>query len=204
MVGLSLALVVAAIGTIMAFGSAEPVSDDRLRTVPDLPQVAGTALPTADAQPTVEPAATQTPPANQQAQVAGIGETITVEGLQNGVHVAVTVTRVIDNATPANQYTKPQTGHRFAAIEITLKNVGKAVYNDFPTHDGTLIDAEGQQYRSTYPDITEGVSFGGAVTIAQGDERKGVIVFEVPTSAKLAKLQYGPAFGAQKGEWALS
>ncbi|WP_189241115.1 hypothetical protein [Planomonospora parontospora] len=71
MVGLSLALVVAAIGTIMAFGSAEPVSDDRLRTVPDPPKVAGTALPTADVQSTVEPAATQAPPADQQAQ-AGV------------------------------------------------------------------------------------------------------------------------------------
>ncbi|GGL53128.1 hypothetical protein GCM10014719_63050 [Planomonospora parontospora subsp. antibiotica] len=119
------------------------------------------------------------------------------------MHVAVTVTRVIDNATPANQYTKPKVGHRFAAIEITLKNVGQAVYSDSPTYAGTLIDAEGQQYRSTYSDVTEGASFGGAVTIARGDERKGVIVFEVPTSVKLAKLQYGPAIGLQKGEWAL-
>ncbi|WP_345681334.1 DUF4352 domain-containing protein [Streptosporangium roseum] len=152
-----------------------------------------------------QPLIAQPPTAQAQTvTVAKVGETITVKGLQPGVEVAVTPNRVIDNATSGNQFLKPKDGNRYIAVELTLKNVGQEIYTDSPAVGGTLIDAEGQQHRPTFAEVTEGAAFGGSVTVNRGDTRKGLIVFEVPASATPAKLQFGVMFGQQKGEWALS
>jgi hypothetical protein len=149
--------------------------------------------------------ATQPPAAQEQtALVAKVGESLTVKGLKPGVEVAVTLNRVIDNATSNNQYVKPKDGGRYVAVELTLKNVGSEVYTDSPIVGGALIDAEGQQHRPTFAEVTEGTVFGGSVTVNRGDTRKGLIVFEVPAAAKAAKLQFGVGWGQQKGEWMLS
>ncbi|WP_436759318.1 DUF4352 domain-containing protein [Streptosporangium sp. V21-05] len=156
---------------------------------------------------TPQPAPTSTPPPAAQEQApsgAKVGETLTVKGLQSGVEVAVTLNRVIDNATPNNPYVKPKAGSRYIAIELTLKNIGQDVYTDSPGIGGALIDAEGQQHRPTFAEVTEGIVFGGAVTVNRGDARKGLIVFEMPAAAKAVKLQFGVMFGQQKGEWVLS
>lgn len=151
------------------------------------------------------PSATQPPAAQEQTPlVAKAGETLTVGGLKPGVQVAVTLNRVIDNATSNNPYVKPKDGSRYVAVELTLKNVGSEVYTDSPSVGGALIDAEGQQHRPTFAEVTEGTVFGGSVTVNRGDTRKGLIVFEVPAAAKAAKFQFGVMFGQQKGEWTLS
>ncbi|GGS70893.1 hypothetical protein GCM10010156_32160 [Planobispora rosea] len=198
--GITLVLVAGVITTLTLLSSTStPTADDRLRAFPDDPPSVFEAQPdTSDSPATQEPAETQA------AQVAEVGETVTVNGFQSGVQVAVTVNRVVDNATPTNEFLKPKDGNRYVAVELTLNNTGTVVYTDSPLIGGVLIDAEGQQHQPTFAEVKEGTSFGGAVNIAQGDSRKGVIVFEVPSAAKLAKLQFGPAIGQQKGEWALS
>ncbi|MER6829532.1 DUF4352 domain-containing protein [Streptosporangium sp. NPDC000563] len=72
-----------------------------------------------------------------------------------------------------------------------------------PSNGAMLIDTEGQQYRTTYGDIQEGVSFAGSVTMSSGDSRKGVLVFEVPKTMKIKKLQFAldSGFADHKGEW---
>ncbi|GAA3039726.1 hypothetical protein GCM10017559_80090 [Streptosporangium longisporum] len=151
------------------------------------------------------PTASTPPVAQEQAPPVGkVGETLTLKGLQPGVEVAVTLNRVIDNATSNNPYVKPKAGSRYVAVELTLKNVGQQVYTDSPSAGGALIDAEGQQHRPTFAEVTEGVAFSGLVTVNRGDARKGLILFEVPSTAKAVKLQFGVMFGQQKGEWTLS
>ncbi|MFC7591607.1 DUF4352 domain-containing protein [Nonomuraea antimicrobica] len=155
-------------------------------------------------QPSAEQAQEQQP-AQQQPSTATVGGSITLEGMDPGLKMTVTVTRVVDPAT-GDQFSKPQTGKRLVGVEVTLANAGTAVYSDSPTNGAMLIDGEGQQYRSTYHTVQEGQGFGGSATINTGDSRKGVIVFEVPESAKLGKLQFGldSGFADQKGEWTLS
>ncbi|MFB4275721.1 DUF4352 domain-containing protein [Nonomuraea sp. MTCD27] len=147
----------------------------------------------------------QSEPAQQEQLTATVGGSITLEGMDPGLKMQVTVTRVVDPAT-GDQFSKPQTGNRLVAVELTLANAGDAVYSDSPTNGAMLIDGEGQQYRTTFRTVQEGQSFGGSATINKGDSRKGVIVFEVPEGAKLAKLQFGldSGFAKQKGEWTLS
>lgn len=150
------------------------------------------------------------PPAAEEAKeepsTAAVGSALTLQGMDPGLKVKVTVARLVDPATPASDYMKPKAGNRFVAVEVTLENVGQAVYSDAPTNSGILIDGENQQHRSTYQDVREGQSFGGMATINAGDKRKGVIVFEVPEGSKLTKFQFGlnSGFARQKGEWTLS
>ncbi|MFB9884740.1 DUF4352 domain-containing protein [Planobispora siamensis] len=190
--GLSLVLVAGAIAVVVAVGGstdaggASPYDIDI--TLP------GTAAP---------PTAETRPSRAASPEAAKVGQTVTVQGLQPGVRVAATLTRVVDEATPANQFLKPSEGSRYVAVELTLENVGQEVYSDSPMFGSTLIDSEGRQYQATFAEVKEGVSFGGAVTVSKGDSRKGVIVFEVPTSAAPAKFQFGTILGEQKAEWTL-
>ncbi|WP_052422885.1 DUF4352 domain-containing protein [Nonomuraea candida] len=143
----------------------------------------------------------------QGALTAAVGGSITLQGTDPGLKMSVTVNRLVNPATPASDLLKPKTGNKFAAVEITLANVGQAVYSEMPSIGAWLIDAEGQQYRSTIVhDVREGQSFGGTANINGGDSRKGVIVFEVPQAARPAKFQFALNSGiaSQKGEWTLS
>ncbi|MDP9842265.1 DUF4352 domain-containing protein [Streptosporangium lutulentum] len=134
---------------------------------------------------------------------AAVGGAITLQGRDSGLQVAVTLVKVVENAKPKNDYSKPETGNRFFAVQLILNNTGQAAYSDSPTNGAYVIDAEGQQYSSAYGDVQEGVSFHGSVTMGAGDSRKGIIVFEVPQAAKISKFQFAlnSGFADQKGEW---
>lgn len=168
--------------------------------------------PTADttfAVPSSEPASSapaEEPAKREDPSTASVGGSITLQGVDPGLKMKVTVAKVVDQATPAQDFSKPKAGNKFVALEIALENAGQAVYSDSPTNGAMLIDGEGQQFRPTFHDVREGQSFGGTATINTGDSRKGVIVFEVPEGAKLAKFQFAlnSGFADQKGEWALS
>jgi hypothetical protein len=155
---------------------------------------------------TSAPPAEESQPAKEEPSTATVGGAITLQGMDAGLKVTVTLVKMVDPATPAQDFMKPKAGNKFVAVEVTLQNAGQAVYSDSPTNGAMLIDGEGQQYRSTLYDVREGQSFGGSATINAGDSRKGVIVFEVPEAAKLAKFQFAldSGFAEQKGEWALN
>ncbi|GAB3161908.1 DUF4352 domain-containing protein [Microbispora hainanensis] len=136
---------------------------------------------------------------------AEVGGTLTLEGRDPGVKVDVTVTKVVEKATPASDFLKPKSGNRYVAIEFRIKNKGRAVYSDAPSNGAKLIDDQGQQYNTTYGEVREGVLFG-AITVSPGDIRKGVVLYEIPESVKLAKFQFAlnSGFADQKGEWVLT
>lgn len=165
------------------------------------------ALVVPSRQPESNAVATEAPESAAEAQpsTAAVGGALTLTGIDPGLKMTVTLTKVVNPATP-DQYSKPKTGNKLVAIELTLANSGQAVYDDSPTNGATLIDGEGQQFRPTYSDVVEGQAFGGTSTINMGDSRKGVIVFEVPESAQPGKFQFAlnSGFADQKGEWALS
>lgn len=137
-------------------------------------------------------------------QPAQVGGTLSLKGFEN-VQVDVTVTKVELKATPANEFMKPKAGNRFVAVQLQLANKGQATYQDSPSNGALVIDDQGQQYRSTFGEVKEGQAFQGSVTMGPGDSRKGVIVFEVPDGAKLAKFQFAlnSGFADQAGEWML-
>lgn len=180
-----------------------PTGRDAVVTEADSPSKVLPSREPASKQPTGEAKAEE---AKKEPSTASVGGAITLQGTDPGLKVTATVNQLVNPATPAQDFMKPKSGNRFVALQVTLANVGQAVYSDSPTNGAMLIDGEGQQYRSTIYDVREGQSFGGSATINAGDSRKGMIVFEVPESAKLAKFQFAlnSGFADQKGEWTLS
>jgi flagellar basal body-associated protein FliL len=197
----ALILIILGVGAVVLFGGCAA-----------LVAVAGSSTPQVVTATTPHPpkpvrsddTASQTP-ADTQPAAAAVGGTLSLEGTDPGLKVDVTVTKVTDPATPANEYLKPKTGNRYVAIEVRLDNKGQAVYEDSPSNGAALIDDQGQQYSNTFGEVREGVVLSG-VTVSPGDSRKGVILYEIPKGVKLAKFQFGlnSGFAAQKGEWKLS
>lgn len=203
-------LLVACAPVLLLFGCVAAVvsvsGDTTVTTRKDQPTAAQSA-PIAEAEeapteeaPTQE-APTQEPESGPSA--AAVGGTITLKGIESDLQVAVTLEKVVENATPKVDFLKPKDGNRFFAVQLTLKNTGRQAYSDSPSNGALLIDTEGQQYQSTFGDVQEGVSFAGSVTMGSGDSRKGVIVFEVPKTTKIEKLQFAlnSGFADHKGEW---
>ncbi|GAA2377387.1 DUF4352 domain-containing protein [Nonomuraea africana] len=138
-------------------------------------------------------------------KAAKVGSTITLQGADEALKVAVKLSKVLTKPAAANEFSTPQDGHRFYAVELVMKNVGTGAYSDSPGNGAYVIDSDDQQYSSTIADVKGGKQFPGTVTISAGDSRRGLVVFEVPKAAKIVKFQFAldSGFADQKGEWTL-
>ncbi|PZG20587.1 DUF4352 domain-containing protein [Nonomuraea aridisoli] len=163
-----------------------------------------TTMPNTEEPTAEESSAEPTKATPKNAGPAKVGDTITLQGYEPAVKVAVTVAKVYPNR-PGGEFDQPQDGHRFYAVQLVLKNVGEAGYGDSPGNGAYLIDSEGQQHSTTYASVQGLQGFEGTVTMGPGDTRRGVIVFEVPENAKIDRLQFAleSGFADQKGEWHL-
>ena len=105
---------------------------------------------------------------------------------------------------PAGEFDTPSTGKRFVGVQMTVRNVGSAPYDDSLGNGSTLITKGDGQADSTI--VSEGPcdsSFSSDVKIAPGDTRSGCIPFEVPSGARLRGFQFTPdsGFAGETGEW---
>lgn len=163
-----------------------------------------TTVPDAEADISMPSTAAGTPAETASAapQTAKVGDTITLTGDDPGLKVAVKLNKVLDPAEPADEFFKPKDGERYYAVELIVKNVGTAVYQDSPSNGAVIVDAEGQQYNPTIVDVKGGVAFS-SVTVTPGKIRKGLIAFAIPKGAEIDTFQMGlnSGFATQKGEW---
>lgn len=137
---------------------------------------------------------------------ASVGSSIELKGNMNGSTMRVTMVQVVDPATPKDQFLTPSDGSRYVAVQVRLENIGSAVYSDSPENGFKIIDSSGQQFASTFAEISAGPGFGGTATINTGDTRMGFITAELPNSSKPAKIQFAldSGFGPQAGEWSVA
>ncbi|MFH9892073.1 hypothetical protein ACH4O0_26375 [Streptomyces luteogriseus] len=91
-------------------------------------------MPTA--QPSTSEAAGQTP---SRPASAAVGDALDLKGLEDGEALAVTVVKVVDPARAENEYSTPDVGLRFVAVQFRLKNTGTAVYSDSPSNGARLV-----------------------------------------------------------------
>jgi hypothetical protein len=134
----------------------------------------------------------------------GVGHTITLHGLDEGEVLAVTLTKVVDPASPADSFDGPSAGNRLVATQFRVANVGSVEVTDAIDNDVQVIDSQGQGYQTTLARVAAGQSFP-EVRISPGDSRLGYVVFEVPKSVRLASAQFVPDSGMapDTGEWRL-
>ncbi len=193
---------VAAAG-ICALGLTACDSGDSGDTVTDKPKAKASASATAAEKP-----ASEKPAAEKSAtpDVAKVGDTIALKGLEDGNKLDVTVVKIADPAKSSDEFTTPGSGKRFVGVQFKLVNTGTAAYSDSPANGAKITDVDGQQFDSTFADITAGPSMSSAVRLKPGGKALGWIVFEVPKASKTDTVQFAMNSGManQTGEWKLS
>ncbi|CAL9366181.1 DUF4352 domain-containing protein [Streptomyces sp. enrichment culture] len=138
--------------------------------------------------------------------IAEVGDTLTLRGMENGSQLDVTVVKVADPAKSADQFMEPDAGKRWVGVQFKLVNTGEAAYSDSPSNGAQVADSEGQQFDTTFGDITAGPTMASSVKLKPGAQGLGWVVFEVPEAAKLATVQFtmDSGFADQTGEWKLA
>jgi hypothetical protein len=141
------------------------------------------------------------------APVAHIGDAVTITGIEKGSKAQVTLLRVVDNGSAADDFGAPDQGKKLFGAQFRIANVGTAAYSDAPSNGAKAIDGQGQSFDASIADsITAGPSFTAQMNIAPGDSGQGFIVFEVPADAQIAKIQFGmdSGFGNQTAQWSIN
>jgi hypothetical protein len=169
--------------------------------------IAGTASHTVTTGTAVQagssPSATASASSSASSSPARVGSTLTLTGNDPGEKMAVTVTRIISHAQPADEFSSPDPGKRFYAVQFRLSDTGTAAYSDSPSNGAAVVDNAGQSYQSTLYDVAGCESFPGTENIAAGDKGLGCVVFQVPAEAKITKVQFtlDSGFGPDTGQW---
>ncbi|MEU9165105.1 hypothetical protein AB0D29_33125 [Streptomyces sp. NPDC048424] len=152
----------------------------------------------------------------------GSGETISLAGNEPGQRLDVTLTQVVDPASPATgptAETEPETepesapaptpqpdgSDRLVAVRFRLENTGTAVYQDSPAPAAHLLDTTGQRFTGLNLPTTAGTNFPDTVTLDPGGTAEGFVTFRIPEDAGPAAVQFAlnTGLGDDVGQWSL-
>ncbi|HET9171130.1 MAG TPA: DUF4352 domain-containing protein [Actinospica sp.] len=137
-------------------------------------------------------------------QKAGVGDTIDLSDGANGTNIAVTVVRVVDPDSSANQFETPSPGDRFESVQFRISNTGTRSYQDDPLAEVSAKDSSGQNMQQAIVTSTAaGAQMPSAVNLAPGDVALGYVTFDVPSGDKITQAQYSLNAGlvGTTGEW---
>ncbi|MGW2886372.1 DUF4352 domain-containing protein [Streptomyces griseoruber] len=198
------------LGFILAAGllaTAVACSDDETVTTESVGRSPATSTPTEQTSTSASTSpseATSATPTRTAPAVAG--DTLDLTGQESGETLAVTLVKVVDTAPAENEFSSPDAGMKFVAVQFRLKNTGTAVYSDSPSNGARVIDTQGQQFDASIEDTAAGPGFPGSVTIAPGDSALGFITFEIPARSRVAKAQFAmnSGFSGNTGQWNVS
>ncbi|MFD7915606.1 hypothetical protein ACFV30_33655 [Streptomyces sp. NPDC059752] len=142
-------------------------------------------------------------PALLGAAPGGSGETISLSGNGPGQRLDVTLTQVVDPATPAGP--EPVGSDRLVATRFRLENTGTAVYQDSPAPAAHLLDSAGQRYTGDDVPTAAGPALPETVTLDPGGTAEGFITFRLPADADPAAVQFALNAGLADdvGQWSL-
>lgn len=177
-----------AAGAVVAIIAATSAGGGNSTNVNTTPSSKGTTSPSAVAAPSTTKA---------KAAAAHVGATLNLRNL------SVTLTKVIDPAQGADQFTTPDPGKRFVATEFTITNNSSTGYSNDANSNATLIGTDNQSYTPDFNSVSECTNFnGGVYTLASGESSTGCVVFQVPTGVSPAKVQFSSSIlGNNAGEW---
>jgi len=187
--------IIAAFGLFVLIGVIAGIAGTASHTV-----TTGTAGQAASSQ-----SATASASSSASSSTARVGSVITLTGNDSGEKMAVTVTRIISHAQPADQFSSPDPGKRFYAVQFRLADTGTTAYSDSPSNGAAVVDSAGQSYQASIYNVAGCESFPGTENIAAGDRGLGCVVFQVPRGAKITKVQFtlDSGFGPATGQWAV-
>ncbi|MFE0463137.1 DUF4352 domain-containing protein [Kitasatospora sp. NPDC058965] len=150
-----------------------------------------------------------TPSTPAAPSTASVGQAINLTGTKPGESVDVTVVQIVDPAPPKDASAgptpspSPTPGMRDVAVQFQLKNTGTATYSDSPGNGAKVIDTQGQEFSQSFGETGAGPGFTGTTTITPGDVALGFVTFQLPSSSKVAKVQFAldSGFATDVGQW---
>ena len=189
-------LIRAVIAALAVSAVAVGCSDGKISTTPVPPTGTSASAPVASAPgtPTGAPAA---------APQAEVGDTLDLTGDDVGARMAVEVTRVVDPAPAADEFSNPDPGDRLVSVQFSLRNTGSAVYSDSPSNGAQIVDSSGQGYDSSFDNTSAGPPFPAIEHVAPGDSALGYVTFEVPDGVRVAQVQLtlDSGYADDTGQW---
>ena len=122
---------------------------------------------------------------------------------QSGNEISVALTRVIDPAQGADQFTTPQNGDRFVGAVFTIKGIS-GTFTDDANNDATLIGSNGQTYTADFDSIAGYTDFNdGDYSVSTGEISVGAVTFQIPLGVSISKIEWSANAGLSgaPGEW---
>ncbi len=150
---------------------------------------------------TVAPSATTTTTTTLAPGKPGTAFSITD---QSGDNVGVEVYKVIDPATPDNQFDAAPSGQRLVAVQIGVRDEASGPFTDDMDSDTTLVGSDSQTYTAAFSGISGCTNFdNGTVDLTKGSTAVGCVVFELPTGVTPAQVDFKPEadFGGSPVQW---
>jgi hypothetical protein len=130
--------------------------------------------------------------ASRPAAAAGVGSYFDVKDSAGDTY-RVTLTKIIDPAQGADQFTTPDAGNRFVGAVFTIKAISGSPQDEDANSDAVLVGSNGQSYTADFSSIAGYTNFSnGEIRVAQGESSTGAVTFQVPDGVKVAKVQWTP------------
>ncbi len=130
----------------------------------------------------------------------GAGYTVTDD---SGNKISVTLTRVIDPAQGAGEFTSPDAGKRFVGAVSAIRGISGSVSDD-ADNDASLIGSNGQTYSADFNSIAGVTDFNnGEFSVSAGERSVGAVTFQVPLGVKVAIIEWSAnsGLGGPSAEW---
>jgi hypothetical protein len=148
------------------------------------------------------PASTKAAPSPSNSLSGPVGTVYTVTD-QSGGKMTVTLTRVIDPAQGADQFTTPDNGNRFVGAVFTITGTSGTLSDD-ANNDATLIGSNGQTYTADFDSIAGYTNFNnGEYNVSAGENSAGAVTFQLPLTVNVTKIEWSAngGFGGAPAEW---
>src|ERR1700719_2005269 len=117
--------------------------------------------------------------------------------------MTVTLTKMIDPALGADQFTAPGNANRFVGAVFTITGIS-GTFSDDANNDATLIGSNSQTYSADFDSIAGYTNFNnGEYDISAGENSVGAVTFQVPLTVKVTKIEWSAngGFGGAPAEW---
>lgn len=131
-----------------------------------------------------------------------VGATLIVKDMKDNPY-SVQLTQVQDPATPTDSFNAASAGKRLVAAYFTLTNKSTATIQDDADLNATVVGSDNQSYQANFDTVNGCTNFdSGQYTLTPGSTSSGCVVFSIPTSVKVAKVQFDPtSFSGSIAQW---
>jgi len=191
----------------LAACSPSPPHPDRTHA-PSPPQSVGTHGAAAAAEPTASTAGTPSPGTSAPPTGASngqLGSTLPVSDT-SGTQLDVTLKKLINPASGANQYSNPAKGSHFVGVKLAIRNTAASTYQNNANNETTITLANGKKLHADYNPIAGCGNFdNGQLKLKSGASSTGCVTFQVPKGQKVIKVGYrNTVFPGQNADWQVS